>query len=444
MESYIHLYKTNEEFTAAYNSPNYKEPWLSLTEENMTIGYSKILTAITFNSITWVTDIPATGGTATKNNCTFKVYANYDNGSFLDISSDATVTGTLVVPSSTEGQRHEYGQLTLTAKYSGFTATGNVTVYQAAVDFSTKPLTFNILSAGTIIWRASNTSIAKTIKYKLNDNEWASITSNTGSSAPTINVAKGDKIQFRGNNAQYAINTSAYNSFSGSTALFEAEGNIMSLIYGDDFKNNSTISSRYTFAWLFRDCAKLISAENLILPATKLTNYCYYYMFSDCTKLTTAPSVLPATKLADYCYSYMFKGCTSLTTAPALSATKLATYCYYGMFQGCTSLKTAPVLPAIDLEMVCYASMFYGCTNLTTAPALPATTLANSCYSKMFQGCTKLNYIKCLATDISATDCTKSWVSGVASTGTFVKPSSMTSWPEGSNGIPNNWTVQDA
>lgn len=133
MESYIHLYKTNKDFTEAYNSPNYKEPWLSLTEENMTIGYSKILTAITFNSITWVTDIPATGGTATKDNCTFKVYANYDNGSFLDISSDATVTGTLVVPSSTEDQRHEYGQLTLTAKYSGFTATGNVTVYQAAV-----------------------------------------------------------------------------------------------------------------------------------------------------------------------------------------------------------------------------------------------------------------------------------------------------------------------
>ena len=93
MESYIHLYSTNEEFTAAYNSPNYKEPWLSLTEENNAINYSKILTAITFNSITWVTDVPAKGGTATKDNCEFKVYANYDNGSFSDISSDVIVTG---------------------------------------------------------------------------------------------------------------------------------------------------------------------------------------------------------------------------------------------------------------------------------------------------------------------------------------------------------------
>ena len=63
MKSYIHLYKTNSEFTEAYNSPNYEEPWLSLTEENNAINYSKnppkVLTAITFENLTWVTDIPA-------------------------------------------------------------------------------------------------------------------------------------------------------------------------------------------------------------------------------------------------------------------------------------------------------------------------------------------------------------------------------------------------
>ena len=390
MESYIHLYETNQEFTEAYNGPDYKEPWLSLTEENNAINYSKILTAITFNSITWVTDLPATGGTATKDNCEFKVYANYDNGSFLDISSDATVTGTLVVPSSTEGQRHEYGQLTLTAKYSGFTATGNVTVYQAAVDFSTKPLTFNILSAGTINWTASDTAVTKTIKYKLNNGEWVSITSNTSSSAPTINVVKGDKIQFRGNNAQYATGTSAYNSFRGSTASFEAEGNIMSLIYGDDFKNKLTISGEYAFTSLFEKCVNLVSAENLILPATTLANHCYQSMFRDCSSLTTAPSVLPATTLANNCYQYMFYGCTKLTTAPALPATTLTSNCYDSMFWGCTNLATAPALPATKLASECYKSMFYRCTKLTTVPKLPATTLVSKCYQEMFQGCTSL------------------------------------------------------
>ena len=212
MESYIHLYKTNSEFTAAYNGPDYKEPWLSLTEEGMTIGYNK----------------------------------------------------------------------------------------PKLIDFSTEPLTFNIVSAGTINWTASNTAITKTIDYKLNDGEWASVTSNTGSSAPTINVVEGDKIQFRGNNAPYSTNYSNYNSFSGSTALFEAEGNIMSLIYGDDFKNKLTISSTYTFLRLFAYCTKFVSAKNLILPATALMPNCYSDMFYSCASLTTAPE-LPATTLEGFC-----------------------------------------------------------------------------------------------------------------------------------------------
>ena len=419
MESYIHLYKTNSEFTASYNGPDYKEPWLSLTEQNMEVNYNKPkLTAITFDSITWVTDVPSTGGTATKDNCEFKVYAKYDNGISVDISSIVTVEGTLVVPSSTAEQRHEAGQLILTASYSGFSATGNVTVYQAAPDFSTKPLTFNILSAGTINWTASDSNAAKTIDYKLNNGEWTSITSNTGSSAPSITVTNGDKIQFRGNNEQYYDSSSyAYNSFSGSTALFEAEGNIMSLIYGDDFKNRLTISSDYVFAGLFRYCTKLVSAENLVLPATTL---------------------------ASHCYNYMFDRCTSLTTAPVLPATTLAQSCYYSMFQNCTSLTTAPELPATTLADYCYKYMFMYCSSLTTAPELPASTLAYSCYSGMFLGCTNLNYIKCLATDISASDCIYSWVKGVASTGTFVKKSNMTSWRTGTSGIPTGWTVQDA
>ena len=347
------------------------------------------LTAITFNSITWVTDIPAKGGTATKDNCTFKVYAKYDNGISVDISSIVTVEGTLVVPSSKSEQRHEAGQLTLTASYSGFTATGNVTAYQEAVpDPSMEPLTFNILSAGTINWTASDSTVTKTIDYKVNNDEWKSIKSNTGSSAPTITVNSGDKLQFRGNNAQYAT-SSYYNSFSGSTASFEAEGNIMSLIYGDDFKNRLTISSDYVFAGLFRYCTKLVSAENLVLPATTLASHCYNYMFDRCTSLTTAP-VLPATTLASHCYNCMFEGCTSLTTAPELPATTLASYCYQYMFNGCTKLTAAPELPATALTSGCYSSMFARCTSLTTAPELPATTLADDCYSDMFDGCTSL------------------------------------------------------
>ena len=353
-----------------------------------------ILTAISLEILAWVTNIPASGGTATKDNCTYSVTAYYSDGTTSDVTSEATITGSQEIPSTNIGEVHSAGTLTLTASYSGFTAIGNVTVYQEAAvpDFSTEPLTFNILSAGTINWTASNTAITKTIEYKLNNGAWVSITSNTGSSAPTITVNSGDKIQFRGNNRQYGAFLKynfLYNSFTGATASFEAEGNIMSLIYRDDFKNNSTISSEYALAGLFRDCTKLVSAENLVLPATTLANYCYQQMFYGCTSLTIAPE-LPATTLANTCYVNMFSNCTSLTTAPVLHATTLAYGCYQNMFYGCTSLTIAPELPATTLTDYCYGSMFSNCTSLTTAPVLHATTLAQSCYSYMFGGCTSL------------------------------------------------------
>ena len=422
MESYIHLYETNSEFTAAYNGPDYKEPWLSLTEEGMKVNYNKPkLIAITFDSITWVTDVPAKGGTATKDNCTFKVYGNYDNGTSVDISSDATVTGELVVPSSTEGQRHEAGTLTLTASYSGFTATGNVTAYQAAPDFSTEPLTFNILSAGTINWVASRSDIAKTIEYKLNNGEWTSITSNTGSSAPSIEVNPGDKIQFRGDNTAYCgDNPDLCSTFSGSTAEFEVEGNIMSLIDKNNFITATTLESNFTFAGLFSDCTGLTSAENLILPATRLAMGCYFMMFQGCTSLTAAPA-LPANTLAMGCYAGMFNGCTSLTTAPELPAAKLADGCYSNMFQNCSSLTTAPALPATTLANSCYLQMFYGCTSLTTAPELPATTLAEGCYHGMFSDCTSLT----IAPELPVTSLVKECYRGM-----FFNCTSLTAAPK--------------
>ena len=347
--------------------------------------------------------------------------------------------GTITITADTLSELEER-TATIIASNSQYGVSDSVliTQYKASPTLS-RPLTFNITSGGTIVWEASDASIIKTIEYKLNDAEWVSITSTRLGVA--INVVEGDKIQFRGNNTQYA-NSSYYNSFSGS-ASFEVEGNIMSLIYGDDFKNKLTISSNYTFTGLFRGCTKLISAENLVLPATTLAQGCYEGMFSDCKSLTTAPA-LPATNLADSCYQYMFQGCTSLTTAPALPATTLATYCYNNMFSNCISLTQAPTLPATTLASNCYMDMFRGCASLTTAPELPATDLVYYCYYEMFRDCKSLNYIKCLAIYTSASNCTTSWVEGVASTGAFIKNNAMTDWGIGDHGIPSGWTVTNA
>ena len=209
-----------------------------------------------------------------------------------------------------------------------------------------------------------------------------------------VNVNTGDNILWKGIATQLSNYDNDYVSCFRSTCEFDAKGNIMSLLYGDNFKNQYTIEEESIFYNLFGDniidgVCMLVNAKDLVLPATTLTESCYLYMFENCTSLTTAPE-LPATTLADGCYSSMFQGCTSLTTPPELPATTLANACYSNMFYDCTSLTTAPELPATTLINGCYTYMFEGCTSLTSAPELPAITLTNSCYQGMFSDCTSL------------------------------------------------------
>lgn len=257
--------------------------------------------------------------------------------------------------------------------------------YNPVHDYSKDYLTFRVLTGGTIAWKALGTGFTKTIEYSKNGGEWTSITA--ASTPPTISVNTGDVVRFRGNETTYAGSKSNYDGFEGGTAYFDIEGNIMSLLYGDNFASNSALTnSTYQFCSIFKK-TNAVSAENLILPATTLKNYCYRAMFSYAESLIKAPA-LPATTLAQGCYWYMFEKCA-----------------------------------------------------ITTAPELSATALAQECYGYMFTGCANLNYIKCLATtNLSVKSGTTGWVTNVSATGTFVKAAGV-SWSTGNNGIPTSWVV---
>ena len=283
------------------------------------------------------------------------------------------------------------------------------------------------------------------IQVRINGGEWIEKQfAPQSSSNKLISVNPLDVIEFKGENASY------YNCNISATKNIEVDvaNNIMSLIYGDNFKNKTSFpeGSEMNFTYLFKafnQNLKVFNAKDLCLPSTTLTRFCYLQFFGNCQTLITAPE-LPAKTLGDGCYNSMFMLCRNLTTAPELPATTLANRCYQNMFQACTSLVNAPKLPATTLASSCYNAMFNGCASLVNAPKLPATTLASSCYSDMFYGCRGLNYLKCLATDISAYDCTRNWLYGVSSAGTFVKNASMSGWTTGLSGIPNGWNVEDA
>lgn len=221
-----------------------------------------------------------------------------------------------------------------------------------------------------------------TVNYSLDEGKtWTELAADT----PTTTVTAGSKIMFKGN---VSVTNNGIGIFS-STGNYEAMGNPYSLRYGDDF-GGELESADSEFKYLFSGCTGLTSAEHLAMPDIPLASSCYWSMF---------------------------RLCTSLTKAPALPATELAGSCYRNMFQSCSSL--------------------------TAAPELPAVLLSGSCYQNMFFGCTSLNYIKMLATDMYATRCLFGWVSGVASSGTFVKHPDV-DLETGVNGIPEGWTVETA
>lgn len=303
-----------------------------------------IVTAISLENLVWVTDVPYSGGTADSGNCSFSVYAYYDSGKRKNVTHGATISGSLIVPETTAGTREMVGTLTLTATYSGFTATGSVDVYQKAVtyDFSKDYLTFMVTSGGTIVWRkASNSANNLSISYSINNGTWTTITASSTTGA-AINVVAGDKVRFKGTNSSYSKYGSYYYAcrFAG-TATCCVYGNIMSLVYGDNFIGQNTLQSVGTFSGLFFSYSKMISDEEhkLVLPATTLTNDCYHHMFYGCSNLTTAPE-LPATTLAQSCYGEMFGGCSKLNYIICLATDISADRCTYVWINGVASTGT--------------------------------------------------------------------------------------------------------
>ena len=324
-------------------------------------------------------------------------------------------------------------------------------------------LTFEALDSGTFtltIGSGVSTSLLTSVSYSVDGGETWTTTNNTNNAQVVITtptIAQGHNVLWKGigvamANSQLVFGTAAANrlplaSNFTSSGRYSISGNIMSLLYGDNFLANKEFAdgSSHNFALLFYKGSadsKLVSAKNMIFPARKCPNYAYFrifqmnsgleyspvisatevhsygcgnlfykcsslktspnqlannlvgsanymYAFYGCTSLPKAPE-LPANSIPSSGYAFTFCGCTSLTEAPELPATNVSNASCYNMFNGCTSLTKAPDFQEAILGASCYRQMFSGCTSLAAPPELPATMLANYCYCDMFYGCTSL------------------------------------------------------
>ena len=261
---------------------------------------------------------------------------------------------------------------------------GTIKLYPQEAPVADKYLTF--VANGNTKFKLSGNSVS----YSLDSGTtWASLASDTYSPV----VSSGSTIMWKTTNP--TINgDNGIGRFYSSGSTFDVEGNVMSLLYGDNYEGQTALQGKNQFRGLFDSNTKVINASGLTLPATAMTANCYRSMFGNCTNLESAPTELPATTLADGCYRYMFAR-TSITSAPTLSATTLVDSCYESMFSNCLSLSAVTCLATTNISGNVGSMLFNISTNGTFERAsgvnwpcsadIPATWTVTPAYTPLYR-----------------------------------------------------------
>lgn len=152
-----------------------------------------------------------------------------------------------------------------------------------------------------------------TIEISKNSRKW-DILGDTSVEGISTTIPAYGILYIRSNNNDFGYNhiRMSHNS--------EVGGNIMSLIYGDEFNGSETKFKSLAgnnFVATFSGNDTLLYSSKLLLPAKKLQEDSYQSLFVNCTSLRDTPTI-PAAELARNCCIYMFKGCSSLQTATCL------------------------------------------------------------------------------------------------------------------------------
>ena len=341
---------------------------------------------------------------------------NYRQSEFdVSVSSGATLVSVgngyieIFVPANYSKNQKTYTIYVHRVSNGALIATS--TVKQRATGMIGKYLTLDVISGGTF-WTYASSDV--NFEYSMDGgNTWTEIPNQQ----TTISVNKDDKVLFKGVNGDevYAsgLTHGYYMRIWGDTAVYNVYGNILSVIYGDDFGDYRTIACGYPFRDMF-SISRVVDASGLILP-DNLTEGCYMDMFGGASRLIAAPE-LPSVEIApDYCYQQMFQG-TALVTAPEIKQKTIGYRSMNGMFAMCSELTVAPELyiedageysmyalfsgasiSSVTITLAdeypgqwAYAGMFMDCSLLTNTPTILTKTVSDNCFQDMFELCTSL------------------------------------------------------
>ena len=190
-----------------------------------------------------------------------------------------------------------------------------------------------------------------------------------------------------------------------NTADIAISGNLYALLkYDVAAKNNYTnISTRGTFAGLFKNNTKIVDAENLIIPPYFTGDTCCYQLFYGCSSLQKAPASFGINSRGSEAYGKCFAGCSSLVQPPVFDVSgnyngQIGNLGMNYMFQNCTSLEEPPKMGMLKLyknntsSSAHYGFLFSGCTKLKKLPKIEFTNIDTKVINYIFENCSQIKF----------------------------------------------------
>ena len=196
-----------------------------------------------------------------------------------------------------------------------------------SIDYSKEYLTLTPWEDSCTFTIFLYSGVSANMSYSYDKSTWTSLSYNTN----TITVNKGVNVYLKGSNYRLA-NSDNYsrNCYIRGNKLFEVSGNIMSLIWSDDFEGKTNLinggSDTFAFFALFDASSsnpnKILTARNMVLPCTQYTTKIYQSLFSNNHYMLYAPKELPQQESqGSNTLVWMFANCYALQETPVVRLT---------------------------------------------------------------------------------------------------------------------------